>query len=148
MRILGVDNIFHDYHGNWATVSWDAIIERDPAVIVVVTASWDTAEDKFAKLAEPQFRNMTAVKTESWVTLDFSDTTPGITNVAVVELIANLIEWENLKEDPIGDESDESGTKVNNLEDNCHSHSHRHCGHHRRSLLLFLATPSQYNTSS
>ena len=98
MRLLGVDNVFHDKEGNWATVSWDEFITTDPDVIVIVNATWDTAEEKFAKLAEPQFANMTAVKTQSWVTLDFSYTTPNVKNVEAVEFIGSLIQTENPRE--------------------------------------------------
>ncbi|KAJ8598379.1 hypothetical protein CTAYLR_002982 [Chrysophaeum taylorii] len=87
MRLLGVTNVFEDQDGSWATVSWDDVVASDPDVIVLVNATWDTAKEKIAKLLEPALANMSAVKDESWVTLDFSYTTPNIRNVRAVQIL-------------------------------------------------------------
>ncbi len=92
MNILGVENVFADAEGSWATVSWEEVVARDADVIVLVHADWDTADSKIETLTtNPAYADMTAVQNENWVTLDFSYTTPNIRNVAAVRIIAEYL---------------------------------------------------------
>ena len=92
MNILGVENVFADAEGSWATVSWEEVVARDADMIVLVHADWDTAESKIETLTgNPAYADMTAVQNENWVVLDFSYTTPNIRNVAAVRIIAEYL---------------------------------------------------------
>ncbi len=92
MDLLAAENIFEDAEGSWATVSWEEVVARDAAAIVVVNADWDTAEAKIETLTtNPAYADMTAVQNENWVLIDFSYTTPNIRNVEAVRIIAEFL---------------------------------------------------------
>jgi len=89
IRLAGGQNIFEDVEGNWATVSWEEVIDRDPEVIVLIEADWSTSEEKKALLLEnPAYADITAVKEGRFVVIPFSYTTSGIRNAEAVTLIA------------------------------------------------------------
>ena len=46
LRLVGATNIFADTPGSWTPVSWEAVIARNPDVIVLANASWSTAAAK------------------------------------------------------------------------------------------------------
>ncbi|MGW0506859.1 ABC transporter substrate-binding protein [Micromonospora sp. NPDC003241] len=89
MSAAGVTNIFDDLTGSWADTNWEAVVERNPDVIVLVDASWDTAADKQAFLEKhPALKDLPAVKGKRYVTLAFSSTSAGVRNVLAVEALA------------------------------------------------------------
>ena len=64
-------------------------------MIVLADASWSTAEEKIAYLEkDPVLSQLTAVEQESYVTIPFSESTPGVRladgAVAVSEQLAKL----------------------------------------------------------
>lgn len=76
---VGATNAFADVKGNWADVSWEKVIAADPDVIVLADASWSTAKEKIAYLQkDPALRELRAVKSKAFVTIPFSETTPGV----------------------------------------------------------------------
>lgn len=76
---VGATNIFADLEGGWADVSWEKVVAADPDVIVLADASWSTAEDKIALLRkDPVLKELRAVREGAFVTLPFSETTPGV----------------------------------------------------------------------
>lgn len=76
---IGAENVFADVDGGWAEVSWEDVIAADPEVIVLADASWDTADDKLDHLREdPVLSQLTAVREERFVTVPFSESTPGV----------------------------------------------------------------------
>lgn len=89
---VGGENIFADADGNWAEVSWEEVLERDPDAIVIVDASWDPAQDKIDLLTtDPLYSTMTAVQNEAFITIPFSATTLGVRNAnAVIDIAAGL----------------------------------------------------------
>jgi iron complex transport system substrate-binding protein len=92
MRLSGAQNIFPDLRGTWGTVSWDDVIERNPEVIVLVDASWASAAQKRQFLqANAIFAGIDAVKHERFVTVSFSDATPGIRNIAAARRVAEAL---------------------------------------------------------
>jgi iron complex transport system substrate-binding protein len=89
LRLLGAENIFVDTRGSWAPVSWEAVIARNPDVIVLANASWSTAATKQTLLLSNQaFAGIEAVKRQRFVEIDFAYTTPGIRNVAAIRSLA------------------------------------------------------------
>ncbi|MGL4608844.1 MAG: ABC transporter substrate-binding protein [Trueperaceae bacterium] len=92
MKYLNVENIFADTQGSWATVSWEAVLERDPEVIIFADASWDSADERMEFLTQDsRFSTLTAVKEQRFISIPFSYTTPGIRNVAAVRLLAEAL---------------------------------------------------------
>ncbi|MEM7797807.1 MAG: ABC transporter substrate-binding protein [Chloroflexota bacterium] len=92
IEAVGGENIFADAEGNWAEVSWEEVLERNPNAIVIVDASWDPAQDKIDLLtSDPLYSTMTAVQNEAFITIPFSATTLGVRNAnAVVDIAAGL----------------------------------------------------------
>ncbi len=92
IEAVGGENIFADADGNWAEVSWEEVLERNPDAIVIVDASWDPAQDKIDLLtSDPLYSTMTAVQNEAFIVIPFSATTLGVRNAqAVVDIAAGL----------------------------------------------------------
>lgn len=89
MKAVGASNGFADLAGGWAATSWETVAERDPALIVLVDASWDPAADKVAFLrSHPTLRNLRAVAGQRIVTIPFSATSAGVRNVLAIEALA------------------------------------------------------------
>ena len=78
MDAVGAKNLFANLDGGWADGSWEKIVGSNPDVIVVADADWSTAKDKIAYLKkDPVLSQMKAVKDNKFVTVPFSQTTPG-----------------------------------------------------------------------
>ncbi|MCX6398776.1 MAG: ABC transporter substrate-binding protein [Propionibacteriales bacterium] len=76
---VGANNVFADIPHGWTDVAWENVIAADPDVIVLADASWSTAKEKIAHLKnDPVLSQLRAVKAEAFVTLPFSETTPGV----------------------------------------------------------------------
>ena len=92
LRLSGAQNIFPDLPGTWGTVQWDDVIARNPDVIVLVDAAWAPAAQKRQwLLANDVFAGIEAVKHQRFVTVSFSDATPGIRNVSAVRKVAEAL---------------------------------------------------------
>lgn len=89
IRQVGAKNIFADAEGNWATVSWEEVIDRDPEAIVIIEADWSPATEKIELLTtNPTYASIKAVQDERFIVVPFSTTTLGIRNVDAVEAVA------------------------------------------------------------
>lgn len=76
---VGGTNVFADVKGGWEHVSWERVVKTDPDVIVLADASWSTAAQKIKLLeSDPVLKELRAVKADSYVTVPFSETTPGV----------------------------------------------------------------------
>jgi iron complex transport system substrate-binding protein len=92
LRMVGATNIFADTPGSWTPVSWEAVIARNPDVIVLVNASWSTAAEKRGQLmARKALATIDAIKQNRIVEIDFAYTTTGIRNVAAVRRLAEAL---------------------------------------------------------
>lgn len=92
MAAAGLENIAGDVADSWTSMAWEAVVERDPDVIVLVDSAWNTAENKKAVLAEhPATSQLDAVRLERYLVVPFPATEAGVRNVAAVEsLVAQL----------------------------------------------------------
>ncbi|BCL18040.1 ABC transporter substrate-binding protein [Micromonospora sagamiensis] len=89
MSSVGVGNAFADLTGAWADSGWETVAERDPDVIVLVDAAWDTAAAKKAFLTgHPTLRHLRAVTGQRFVVIPFSATSAGVRVVRGVEALA------------------------------------------------------------
>lgn len=88
IEAVGAVNAFSDLEGNWQTVNWETVIERNPDAMVLVEASWDTNAQKRAVLADPAYVSITAVQDQRFVDIPFSATTLGVRNVMAVQDLA------------------------------------------------------------
>ena len=89
IQLAGGKNLFDDLEGNWANVSWEEVIARNPEVIVLVDAEWTSVEEKKKLLkTDPRFSDLTAVKQDRFMTIEFVYTTEGVRNAEAVSIIA------------------------------------------------------------
>ena len=86
IEAAGGKNIMDDLEKNWAEISWEPVVERNPQVIVVVNYGDVTAEQKidFMK-TNPAFSSIDAVKNDRFVVLEYVEATPGPRNIGAVE---------------------------------------------------------------
>jgi iron complex transport system substrate-binding protein len=89
---LGLDNIAADVDDTWTSLSWEAIVDANPDVIVLVDASWNTADSKIAALeASPVTAGLTAVQNGSYLRIPFAAGETGVRNVeATADLATQL----------------------------------------------------------
>lgn len=92
MEALGLHNIMADQDEGWISASWEAIVDADPDVIVLVDASWNSAEQKKKLLAEnPITSKLEAVINQRYLVLPFPASEAGVRNAgAVVDMAAQL----------------------------------------------------------
>lgn len=76
---VGAENMFHEVDRGWGEGSWEDVLATDPDVIVLADASWSSAEEKRAFLEkDPVLSELTAVKKGAFVTVAYSEATPGV----------------------------------------------------------------------
>lgn len=92
MAAAGLTNVAADVADTWTTLSWEAVAERNPDVVVLVDAAWNTAESKRERLAaNPVTAVLPAVREERYVVVPFPATEAGVRNVpAVADLVRQL----------------------------------------------------------
>lgn len=95
IEAAGGVNIMDDFEKSWATATWEAVVERNPEVIVIVNYGSVTAEQKrdFMR-SNPAFANIDAVKNDRFVTLEYVEATPGPRNIKAIKTLANAF-WAN-----------------------------------------------------
>ena len=92
IETAGGENIFDDVDGRWKTVSWEEVIDRDPELIVLTEADWSTSQEKIdLLLGNPALADITAVKEQRFVVLQFSSLVPGIRNATAIAELAEAV---------------------------------------------------------
>lgn len=92
MEALGLTNIFADVGEGWTAASWEAVVDANPDVIVLVDAAWNSAEAKKKLLAEnPITSKLDAVVNQRYLVVPFPASEAGIRNVpATVDMAGQL----------------------------------------------------------
>lgn len=92
MEALGLTNIYADIDEGWTSASWEAIVDANPDVIVLVDAAWNSAEQKKTLLAEnPITSQLDAVINQRYLVIPFPASEAGIRNVpATADMAAQL----------------------------------------------------------
>lgn len=89
IEAAGGTNIMNDFEKSWATVGWEAVVERNPEVIVIVNYGDVTADQKRAFLrSNPAFADIDAVRNDRFVVLEYVEATPGPRNIKAVKTLA------------------------------------------------------------
>ncbi|WP_420860345.1 ABC transporter substrate-binding protein [Algirhabdus cladophorae] len=89
IEAAGGTNIMNDFEKSWATVGWEAIVDRNPEVIVIVNYGDVTAAQKREFMtSNPAFADIDAVKNDRFVTLEYVEATPGPRNIKAVKTLA------------------------------------------------------------
>ena len=89
---LGLTNIAANVNDTWTSLGWEAIVNSDPDVIVLVDASWNTAESKIEALeGNPATSGLFAVQNGRYLRIPFAAGEAGVRNVdAVADLATQL----------------------------------------------------------
>ena len=92
LEALGLKNIFADVDEGWTSASWEAIVDANPDVIVLVDAAWNSADAKKKLLAEnPITSKLDAVINQRYLVVPFPAAEAGIRNVpATVDMAGQL----------------------------------------------------------
>jgi iron complex transport system substrate-binding protein len=93
MQALGLQNIYADIDEGWTSASWEAIVDANPDVIILVDAAWNSAEQKKRLLAEnPITKELDAVRNQRYLTLPFPASEAGIRNIpATIDMSIQLL---------------------------------------------------------
>lgn len=93
METAGLTNIAADVPGGWAPLSWEAVVDADPDVIVLIDASWNTAQSKIDKLeSNPATAGLTAVVNKRYVILPFAASEAGVRTVDAAAWVAKQVQ--------------------------------------------------------
>ena len=92
MEALGLHNIFGDVDDGWISASWEAIVDADPDVIVLVDAAWNSAAQKKKLLSEnPITSKLSAVVNQRYLVVPFPASEAGVRNVpATIDMAKQL----------------------------------------------------------
>lgn len=92
---LGLDNVFADLDGHWSDASWEQIVERDPDLVVMADFGDGDITTKEAFIAgDATLRELRAFQEDRVVVLPFSQTTPGLQNLAAIRTLGDaLTRW-------------------------------------------------------
>ncbi|MER2113282.1 ABC transporter substrate-binding protein [Solibacillus sp. FSL R5-0691] len=88
VKMAGANNIFGDIEKNWATVSKEDAVERNPEAIIVIDYGSTSAEEKINFLKnDPALSQTPAVQNERFVVLPLSAASEGIRVAEALEII-------------------------------------------------------------
>jgi len=89
---VGLVNIASDINDTWSSLGWESIVADDPDVIVLVDATWNTAQAKIDKLREnPVTANLSAVKNSRFLIVPFAAGEAGVRSAdAAADLASQL----------------------------------------------------------
>ncbi|KRA48292.1 putative F420-0 ABC transporter substrate-binding protein [Devosia sp. Root635] len=92
LEALGLENIMADVDDGWVSASWEAVVDANPDVIVLVDATWNSAEQKKTLLAEnPITGRLDAVIHQRYLIVPFPASEAGVRNVgATADMAAQL----------------------------------------------------------
>ncbi|MGN7476269.1 ABC transporter substrate-binding protein [Solibacillus silvestris] len=88
VKMAGANNIFGNIEKNWATVSKEDAVERNPEAIIVIDYGSTTAEEKINFLKnDPALSETPAVQNEHFVVLPLSAASEGVRVAEALEII-------------------------------------------------------------
>jgi iron complex transport system substrate-binding protein len=95
IEAAGGTNIMDEFEKSWGTVTWEAVVEQNPEVIVIINYGEVTAEQKRDfMMSNPAFAEIDAVRNDRFVTLEYVEATPGPRNIQAIKTLAEAF-WEN-----------------------------------------------------
>lgn len=92
LDLVGLTNVASDVDDTWTSMSWEAIVEANPDVIVLVDATWNRAADKITLLqSNAATAQLEAVRESRYLTIPFASTEAGArTAWAAADLASQL----------------------------------------------------------
>lgn len=92
LEALGLENIMSGFDDGWVSVSWEAVADADPDVIVLVDAAWNSVEQKKRLLAEdPVISQLDAVRHQRYLVVPFAASEAGVRNVGATADMAEQL---------------------------------------------------------
>lgn len=89
IEAAGGTNIMNDLDKSWATVGWEAVVDRNPEIVVIVNYGEVTADQKIEfMMSNPAFADIDAVRNNRFVVLEYVEATPGPRNIEAVKNLA------------------------------------------------------------
>ena len=89
IRHAGGINIFDDLEVRWAQVGWEAVVEGEPEVIIILNYGDKPAEEKIAFLkANPTLSTVPAIRNDRFFILDYNEGISGPRNIDGLEKFA------------------------------------------------------------
>jgi iron complex transport system substrate-binding protein len=89
IELAGGHNIFADLDDDWADVSWEDVVAREPDVVLILDYGDETVDQKESFLrSHPVASTLRAVRDERFVVANLTDVVPGIRNGDVVAAMA------------------------------------------------------------
>ena len=89
IEAAGGVNVMNGFEKSWGTVTWEEVVAQNPEVIIIVNYGSVTAEQKRAfMMSNPAFANISAVKNDRFVTLEYVEATPGPRNIKAIKTLA------------------------------------------------------------
>lgn len=119
LEAAGLRNVAGDIAQTWTSLGWESVVEADPDVIVLVDATWNTAQSKIRILeSNPATAELSAVRAGRYLVVPFPASEAGVRSVAAAEaLVAQLAgaEFDDFGTDSTG--TDSTGTHSNGTGD-------------------------------
>lgn len=92
IEALGLTNIMASVDDGWIAASWEAVVDANPDVIILVDSSWNSADQKKKLLAEnPITAKLDAVVNQRYLIVPFPASEAGVRNVSATADIANQL---------------------------------------------------------
>jgi iron complex transport system substrate-binding protein len=92
IRRAGGVNVFAGVPRTWSAVSWEQVVDRDPACVLVVDYDTPTWQQKREFLRDhPALGGVRAVRDDCFLALPYAAMTPGVRNADAVTRIADLL---------------------------------------------------------
>lgn len=92
LEALGLSNIMGEIDDGWISASWEAVVDADPDVIVLVDAAWNSAAQKRQLLKDnPITSRLDAVIHERYLVVPFPASEAGVRNAGAVADMAGQL---------------------------------------------------------
>ncbi|MEG0414195.1 MAG: ABC transporter substrate-binding protein, partial [Comamonas sp.] len=92
IEAAGSSNIFADLNSSWMRGNWEDVIARNPDWIVIVDNDQPTPDGKRQfLLSKPELSDVTAIREQKFVLMDFAEATPGPRNVEATHRLAHAL---------------------------------------------------------
>lgn len=89
MDAVGVENIAADIPETWSSFGWEAVVDANPDVIVLVDSAWGSTEKKIGVLeSNPATAALPAVQEGRYLVVPFPAGEAGVRNVEAVETLS------------------------------------------------------------
>ena len=89
LETAGLTNIVTGVNATWTPLNWEAVIDANPDVIVLVDADWNSADKKIAYLqGNPATAQLDAVKNDRYVIVPFAAGEAGVRSVEAAASVA------------------------------------------------------------